>query len=91
MTPEQELTLDEAILQLLEEEDSKFGVNVQGLVLMLPRKSVRATAEQVERRLRYLADPAIDFVSRIAASGAFHTERATWRISARGMNHLRGA
>lgn len=87
MTKEQ--ILDEALLRILDEEDSQFGLDARSLALRAANYSMRVDSAEVSKRLRYMADPKIDFVQRVQPEGAFHADRDFWRITATGLNHLR--
>lgn len=89
MTARQEQVLDEALLRVLDENDSRFGLDAASLTLRAANYGVRVDSVEISKRLRYMADPQIGFVDRVEPEGAFHAERDFWRITARGLNHLR--
>jgi repressor of nif and glnA expression len=89
MTPASEELLDEALLRILEERDSRFGLRAEALAIMTRPYGHLADEEAVRRRLNYLADSEIHFVERVQPSSQFHAQVEAWRITARGMNHLR--
>lgn len=91
ITPEQERLLDEAILRTLDTQDTRFGLQPRAIATMLFIWGVRATAEQVEKRLAYLADPQIEFVRAVDATSQFHAYECPYRITPKGANHIRGA
>jgi hypothetical protein len=89
MTPEQEKDLDAAILTILDERDSKFGLSANAVGVALPRFGFSVTHAEVERRLDYLADPQVGF-AREVPTGDFHANLRAWRLTPRGLNHIRG-
>jgi hypothetical protein len=90
MTPEQDRLLDEAILSTLDTQDSKFGLTPEAISRFVLGFGFRPSRETVERRLRYLSDPEIGFVSHVSSgAGEYHKNLKTWRITAKGTNHLR--
>lgn len=90
LTPEQERILDEALLRTLEAQDTRFGLQSQAMAVLLFPFGLRPTPAQVERRLQYLADPQIEFVRPVDATSAYHAYERAYRITPKGMNHLRG-
>ncbi len=88
MTPEQENELDTAILTILDERDSKFGLNANALGVSLPRFGFAVSREVIERRLDYLSDPQVGF-TRTIETGDFHSNLRAWRLTPRGINHIR--
>lgn len=81
--------MDEALLRILDEDDSQFGLDARSLALRLVNYQFRVDSGEVSKRLRYMADAKIDFVQRVKPEGAFHADRDFWRITATGLNHLR--
>lgn len=89
MTARQEQVLDEVLLRVLDENDSQFGLDAASLAIRAASYGIGNDSVAISRRLRYMADPEIGFVDRVEPDGAFHAERDFWRITARGLNHLR--
>lgn len=91
MTPAQIQVLDEALLRVMEQEDSRFGLTAEALALMVQRFGQRVDEYTVARRMRYLADPQVGFVRVVEIRGSeFHTNVQSWQITARGANHIAG-
>lgn len=89
MNPAQEKLLDEAILRVLDKRDSSFGVSPEAIKHLLVAEAFHdVPVEVVARRLAYMAHEQIGFVCTIG-TGDFHSNVRTWRITPRGMNHLR--
>lgn len=80
--------LDLAILRVLDAGDSQFGFSPKALANLLVAEGYRPDVDQVEKRMHYLGDPELGLVSRVPR-GSFHPANAPWRITAKGMNHLR--
>ena len=89
MNPVAEKNLDEAILRVLDERDSSFGLNATAIKHLIVGAGFPHTEEAViQRRLDYLFHDQIGFVCTVG-SGDFHAHLRFWRISPRGTNHLR--
>jgi hypothetical protein len=88
MTPEQEQLLDEAILRVLDEGDSQFGLGLTAILLLIGKFGFpRVTAELVTRRLDYMADTQISHVREVSRTA--NRAVRTWRITAAGTDRLR--
>jgi hypothetical protein len=89
MNAEQQQLFDEAILRVLDRNESTFGMGATALQVLVGEFgfSPRDPAE-VTRRLEYMADAEIAFVAPVS-KGQFNPANRTWRITARGTNHLR--
>lgn len=80
--------LDLAILKTLAANQTEFGLGPDALKHLVTMFGVTPDVEAIRKRLLYLADPHVGFVTKVDR-GEFHPENATWRITARGLNHLR--
>jgi len=80
--------IDIAVLRVLEENDTRFGLGVPALSLLVGRYAVTLDADGMRRRLEYLCDPSVGFVTPVNR-GEFHPENMSFKITAKGTNHLR--
>jgi hypothetical protein len=88
MTPEQEQLLDEAILRVLDEGDSQFGLTPVAIKHQVARFGFSHTEkETVARRLDYLADETIGHVKEV--NKVANKAVRSWRITASGTDRLR--
>jgi hypothetical protein len=89
VTVEQQELFDLALLNCLDSGDTQFGLGPTALQHLVGRYgfSIR-DPEQITRRLEYMADPQIEYV-RPVDKGNFNTANRSWRITAKGTNHLR--
>lgn len=88
MNAEQEQLLDEAILRILDENDQRFGLGANALSHLVGRFGFTVDKDAIVRRMEYMADTDIGYVRQVD-KGNFNTAARTWRITAKGTNHLR--
>jgi hypothetical protein len=89
MTPEQTQLFDEAILVILDRNESSRGYGPTTIAHLLGEFGFgHKTPADVQKRLDYMNDPEIAFVAEVN-KGQFHTAARTWKATARGINHLR--
>ena len=90
MTAEQTELFHLQILRVLDLNAGKqFGLGPSSIqVLVSPFGFGTATIEQITAALDYMADSDIRFVEPVN-KGQFNTANRTWKITARGINHLR--
>jgi hypothetical protein len=91
MTAQMEELFDTQILRVLDLNAGKeFGLGAESIQMLIPRPFSTATIEEINKRLAYMADAEIGFVATIN-KGHFNPGNKTWRITAKGINHLRMA
>jgi hypothetical protein len=67
---------------------SQFGLGALALQALVATYGFTKSTEEITRRLEYMADAEIRFVERVN-KGQFNPANVSWRITARGINHLR--
>lgn len=88
MTPHQEQLFDEAILRVLDRNISQFGLGASALQVLVGEFGFSPkSTDEVVRRLDYLTDPKIDFVTEVKLG--HHKANRSWKITAEGTDHLR--
>lgn len=88
MNPAQTEMFDQAILQVLDLNGSRFGLEAKAVSVLVKEQGFSPTVQETERRLDYMADEAIAFV-KVVDKGDFNTANRAWKIAARGINYLR--
>lgn len=89
MTAEEAESLDMAILRVLDLcAGRSYGLGLLAIQAQLPRYGEYVDTDVVKRRLEYMADSEIRFAERVD-KGQFNPANASWKITARGINHLR--
>lgn len=88
MTAEQLEILDLSILRVLEANAGRtFGLGVTAIRAHLPTYGFSESAEMISKRLEYMADKEIGFVTN-PDKGQFNPAHVTWKLTARGQNEL---
>ena len=89
MTAEQLENFHLALLQVLDTNaGSQFGLAVPTLKVFVQTRGFRVVDTEVEAAMNYMTDKEIGFVQTVD-KGQFNPAHVCWKITARGINHLR--
>lgn len=90
MTAEQLEIFHQSLLRVLDASAGRqFGLGAQALQVLVGQYGFAAVKQpDVEAAMHYLADKEIGFVEPVD-KGQFNPANVSWRITARGINHLR--
>jgi hypothetical protein len=89
MTADQLEIFDVSIMRVLDVNAGRqFGLGVTAIRAHLPTYGFNEPVDAINKRLDYMSDPEVGFVTTVN-KGQFNPANVTWKITARGINHLR--
>ena len=88
MTAEQTEIFHYAVLRVLDQNGTRFGLGTQALTTLIGQFGFTVGCDQVGRACEYMADEENGYV-KLVNKGQFNPANRAWQITAKGTNLLR--
>lgn len=88
LTPAQTELYHRALLRVLDCNNTRFGLTEPALRTLVEAEGFEPSEGEVADALDYMVDPEVGYVVQVN-KGQFNPANRAWKITARGINHLR--